>query len=154
MPDSMLDALKALIRLELKVGEFYEACARRWPEDEQFWLAVAHQEEVHARAIERMASLIAKNPALYAPARAIRVAAVNTIVAGIESTMEQLQRGQVVKLRALTTAVDLENSLMEKGFFAMIQTADPAFLQLRHGIIEQTREHKERFETRLSALKA
>jgi hypothetical protein len=154
MPDSMLDALKALIRLELKVGELYETCARRWPEDEQFWLEVAQEETVHARAIERMVSLVARNPALYAPAKAIRLAAVHTIVAGIESTMKQLQTGQLVKLKALTIAVDLENSLMEKGFFGMIQTADSAFLQLRYAITEQTREHKERFETRLAALNA
>jgi hypothetical protein len=154
MPDSMLDALTALIRLELKIGEFYAVFARQWPEDEPFWLDVSRQEAEHARAIECMSSLIAQNPALYAPVRTIRLAAINTVVAGIDRVLQQLREGQLVKRKALTMAVDLENSLMEKRFYEMIQTADPAFLQLRHDITEQTREHKQRFERRLAALNA
>jgi hypothetical protein len=101
-----------------------------------------------------MASLIARNPALYAPARPIRVAAVDTILQGIDRVLQQLREGQVLKRKALTIAVDLENSLMEKRFHEMVQTADPAFLKLRHAITEQTRDHKERFAKRLAALNA
>jgi hypothetical protein len=42
---------------------------------------------------------------------------------------------------------------MEKKFYEMIKTADPAFLQLCRDIMEQTEEHKERFEKRRAALK-
>lgn len=154
MQDTMLDALKALIRLELKVGELYEACALQWPEDAPFWLDVAREEAGHARAIERMVLLISKNPALYAPARTIRMAAIDTVMAGIDRVLQQLRVGQVIKRTALTIALDLENSLMEKRLHDLVQTDDPAFLQLRHDVTEQTREHRERFAKRLAALNA
>jgi len=151
MPDHMLDALKALVRLELTVGELYKACALRWPEDDQFWLEVAHQETGHAREIERMSSLISKNPAQFVQAKVIKVAAVNTIIAGIEKTTELVRTQHLLKINALTIAIDIENSIMEKQFYEMIKTADPAFLQLCHDIMEQTREHKEHFKKRMAA---
>ena len=60
---------------------------------------------------------------------------------------------QLLKINALTIAIDIENSIMEKQFYEMINTTDPAFLQLCHDIMEQTREHKEHFEKRVAALK-
>jgi len=154
MQDNMLDALIALIRLELKVGELYEACARTWPEDAPFWRDVVRQEAGHARAIESMVSLIAQNPAHFLPAKAIKVAAVETIMAGIERTIDQVRNGRLLKNKVMAIAVDIENSLMEKNFFEMIKTADPVFLRLCHDIMAQTREHKQRFEKRVPELKA
>ena len=154
MQDNMLDALKALIRLELKVGELYEACALQWPEDAPFWLDVARQEAGHARAIESMVSLIAQNPAHFLPAKAIKVAAVETIIAGIERNTDHVRNGRLLKNNVMAIAVDIENSVMEKKFFEMIRTADPVFLQLSYDIMAQTREHKQRFEKRLPELKA
>jgi hypothetical protein len=154
MQDNMLDALKALIRLELKVGELYEACALQWPEDAPFWLGVARQEAGHARAIERMVLLISKNPAHYLPAKTIKIAAVETIIAGIERIIDQVRSGGLLKNKVMAIAVDIENSVMEKKFFEIIKTTDPVFLQLCYEIMAQTREHKQHFEKRHAELKA
>ena len=153
MFDDMLDALKALIRLELTIGELYAACARQWPEDEPFWLDVSRQEAEHARAVERIVLLISKKPDHFLTAKAIRVAAVETIIAGIERTTDQVRNGRLLKNNLMAIAVDIENSVMEKKFFEMIKTADPVFLELCHDIMAQTREHKQRFEKRLAGLK-
>lgn len=153
MPDTMTESLHALVRLELAVGGLYKACALRWPEDDHFWLEVAHQEDAHAHAIERMASLVSLKPDDFALAKPIRVAAVNTIIAGIEEKAVLIRAGQLLPINALHTAVDLENSFMEKNYYELIQTTDPAFHHLCGEIMEQTREHKERFETRIAALK-
>jgi hypothetical protein len=83
----LIEAVQSLVRLELAIGELYAACVLRWPEDAQFWLEVAHQETVHAKAIESMSLMISKNPAYFLPAKVIRVAAIRTIIAGIEKTM-------------------------------------------------------------------
>jgi hypothetical protein len=153
MPDTMLEALRTLIRLELAVGELYKACARRWPEEEAMWLEVAHQESAHARTIERMMSLISRNPAQFVPAKTIRTAAINTIIAGIESTMDQVRSGRLVKRNAHAIAVDIENSVMERKLYEMITTTDHEFLQLCQEIMDQTKAHKERFENRIAELK-
>ncbi len=154
MQDNMLDALQALIRLELQVGALYEACSLQWPEDAPFWLDVAREEAGHARAIERMVLLISKNPSRFLPARAIKLAAVETIIAGIERTTDQVRNGRLLKNNVTAIAVDIENSVMEKKFFEMIKTADPVFLELCHDIMAQTRAHQQRFEKRLAELKA
>ena len=107
----------------------------------------------HARAIERMLSLIALNPGNFAPLKAIRVKAVDTIISGIESRTEQVRSGQLSKNNALHIAVDLENSIMENKFYAMVQTTDPAFLTICSEIMAQTKDHKFQFENRIAALK-
>ncbi len=154
MQDNMLDALQALIRLELQVGALYEACAYRWPEDAPFWLEVAREEAGHARAIERMVLLISKNPSHFLPAKAIKLAAVETIIAGIERTTDQVRNGRLLKNNVTAIAVDIENSVMEKKLFEIVKTADPVFLELCHDIMAQTRAHQHRFEKRLAELKA
>ncbi len=153
MPDQLVESLQALVRLELAVGKLYEACAEQWPDDNPFWLEVARQEMAHARAIERMLSLISLNPGTFAPLKAIRVKAVDTIISGIETRTEQVRSGQLSKNNALHIAVDLENSVMENKFYEMVQTTDPAFLTICSEIMAQTKEHKSHFENRIAALK-
>ena len=153
MPDQLVESLQALVRLELAVGELYQSCAERWPDDGQFWLEVARQEMLHARAIERMLSLIALNPGNFAPLKAIRVKAVDTIISGIESRTEQVRSGQLSINNALHIAVDLENSIMENKFYATVQTTDPAFRTICGEIMAQTKDHKSHFENRITAHK-
>jgi hypothetical protein len=52
MQDQLVESLQALVMLELAVGEFYKACAVRWPDDGRFWLEVARQEMDHAHACD------------------------------------------------------------------------------------------------------
>lgn len=154
MPDTLIESLQALARLELAAGALYQACALRWPEESQFWMSVARQETAHAGMIERMSSLVALNQDDYALAKPIKVAAVNTIISGIEQKAEMIRTGHLHKVHALHTAVDLENSFLEKKFYELVQTKDPAFHHLCREIMEQTREHKQCFERRIAALNA
>lgn len=153
MPNQLVEALQALVRLELAVGELYKACSVRWPDDGRFWLEVARQEMDHAQAIERMLAIIALNPGNFAPLKAIRVNAVDTIISGIESRTVQVRSGQLSNNNALHIALDLEKSVMENRFYEMVQTTDPAFLTICSEIMAQTRDHKSHFENRIAALK-
>lgn len=153
MPNQLVEALQALVRLELAVGELYKACSVRWPDDGRFWLEVARQETDHAHAIERMLAIIALNPGNFAPLKAIRINAVDTIVSGIETRAEQIRSGLLTENNALHIALDLEKSVMENRFYEMVQTTDPAFLTICSEIMAQTRDHKSHFENRIAALK-
>ena len=153
MPNELVEALQALVSLELAVGELYKACSVRWPDDVRFWLEVARKEMDHAHAIERMLALIAFNPGNFAPLKAIRVNAVDTIISGIESRTEQVRSDQLSKNNALHIALDLETSVMENKFYEMVQTTDPAFLKICSEIMAQTRDHKSHFENRIAELK-
>jgi hypothetical protein len=58
-----------------------------------------------------------------------------------------------VQTKALHSAVDLENSVMENKFYEMVRTTDSACLTICSQIMAQTRDHTSHFENRIAALK-
>lgn len=150
MSSTLHETLSSLTTLEVAMAAFYKACAQQWPEDADFWNGVAHQELAHACSVESMGALIELNPQHFTLARSFKVAAINTVIAGVNRNRELVSARQLLKRQALHSAYDIEKTVIERRFYELVETKDVRFLEIRNDIIEQTRKHQEQFERQIA----
>ncbi|MFH1602382.1 MAG: hypothetical protein ABIH03_00560, partial [Pseudomonadota bacterium] len=53
----VFQVMNDMVTLELALADLYQACSEQFPEDKSFWLAIKHQEELHAKLIKELADL-------------------------------------------------------------------------------------------------
>ncbi len=147
------ETLKALERLELSMASFYGLCAERTATGQEFWAALAREEDGHAAAVRRMAAILAERPDRFEPNRAFQVPAVRTFIAYVESLAQRLRTGEISQAdqhRLLTLARDLEQSVIEGKWNEIVKTTDAECRALLRGIVSETREHQARIAARLA----
>jgi hypothetical protein len=134
-----------MVGLELALAALYQACAERFPADRDFWGTIESQEEMHAKAITRLADLIAAHPQEFKCGRQFNSAAIKTILAGVASYTAQVRSGQIQRQRALFIARDIENSVLEANYCDIVSTDNVEFRKTIERIAEDTRTHKSLF---------
>lgn len=136
------DVIQLLINLELAMGEFYQTCSRRWPEDGPFWKAICEQELQHAAYLRKLSDSIAAQPETFALGRNVNHFAINTVISGIKKNTELVKSNALTKIKTLYVSRDMENSALESRLDQLVKTADIGFLEVTRKILVQTQNHK------------
>ena len=112
-PANREDLIDLLIRQEELVGEFYRACAGKFPERSDFWLSLAVAEDEHARILRSVAADPAEGRA-FATHRNFALNPLRIMLQFIKKQMEALESPDFTLIKALSSARDIENSILEK----------------------------------------
>lgn len=151
--EELLAVLTDMTRLEEEFAELYEACSRKFPEDDKFWLSIANQEHLHAGYIRELKRKIEENPADFSAGRTFNVRAIKTIIENISNTREEVNSGRIDHKRALGIAKDIENSLLEAKYHEIVKTSNLDFQQLIDRIVMDTDSHKKLFAAKFARQK-
>lgn len=141
----VVPVMQEMQKLELALAALYQACGERFPEEKDFWTAIAQQEEVHAQVIERLAGVISAHPDQFRVGRQFKATAVRTIMSGIANYTDQVRRGQLPKQRAVFVARDIENSLLEASYGSIVSTDNVELRQAMDLIATDTLAHRNLF---------
>jgi hypothetical protein len=147
--DDLESILRQLSGLELSIGQYYESCAREWPDDRQFWLSIHADELKHAQFYDQISESVREGLINAMPGRRASPAAIKTIQAGIVANTGKVQSHLLSKTQALAIARDLERSVLEKNVTEMIETGNYQYSALAKQITIDTRLHHERIEQKL-----
>ena len=147
------ELLGAMRELELAIEQFYVACAAAFGAEAPFWQAIASQEHEHAETLARIVDLVAENPERYSWGRLFQLAAVATMVAGVRTNTDRLQRGELTQTAALALARDYERSILESRYEQVLQTDDAVYTSLVRKIVEDTKAHRSSIEHRVASLR-
>ena len=149
---SVVDTLLLVEQAEKRVGEFYRACAEAWPQDVEFWLGLAEEEDRHAGCIPRMLEILSARPQLFQPGRPFNAAVLKTFISGVEGNIAELRRGSGQEARALYIAQDIEGALIEQKFAEIVRTDDADFRASVNAIVADTLAHKGRLAARIGRM--
>ncbi len=138
----LIEVMEEMVSLELALANLYQTCGEAFPEDLHFWLAIKHQEELHADSIRKMIVLVSARPQDFAPGRAFNATAIRTIKNGILEHVEALKRRQISRIHMLMIARDIEGSVLEAHYRDIVKTANVQFVELIDRVDHQTMEHK------------
>lgn len=125
---------------EIAMYELYNLFASKYPDYEDFWRGIAEEEKVHARWVREIRSLVEKGD--------ISVTADFVSVSTIENSLEYLknlirefnsQPNSVDK--AFTLSLQMENSIVEKGIFDVVNTNSESTKKTLLNLVEKTRSH-------------
>lgn len=123
--------------------DLYRALAARFPERAELFLGLAQEEVEHARKIggfaERVrAGAIHVDPQRFPPAQVLES------LDRLQARAAQLERGDVSLESALALAVDLENEILERSYFEVVDSDGPELAELLRTLDTETRTHREK----------
>jgi hypothetical protein len=148
MTDTTAHALDMLREHEKAIGRLYETYAHRFPQDREFWLILAQEEDQHARWIDLLQRRVENDPSGLVVNR-FPAAAINYSLHYIDRLVEDAQRPSLTPVNALSAALDIEQALLENKYFEVFTSDSAAIQRLLHLLTQGTKAHLERVRTAL-----
>ena len=135
------DILALLAHNEELVGELYRKYAGRFPELKEFWNGLAQAENMHSAWLSHLNSGITEKTLIVTDR--FSPAAVTTFQNYlIRETADTGQKDYSEK-QALTTALYIEKSFIEKDFYQCVTSTDRSTAEVLEAIMDESREHLE-----------
>jgi rubrerythrin len=144
--DTAAHALDLLREHEKAIGRLYETYAHRFPQDREFWLILAQEEDQHARWIDLLQREVEEDPTGLVVNR-FPAAAINHSLHYLNRLVEEAQRPSLTPVNALSAALDIEQALLENRYFEVFASDSAGIQRLLHLLIQATRAHVERVRT-------
>ncbi len=146
--DTAAHALDMLREHEKAIGRLYEAYARRFPQDGEFWLILAQEEQQHAGWIELLQTKVEDDPSAMIVNR-FPAAAINYSLHYLSRLTEDAQQPSLTPINALSAALDIEQALLENKYFEVFTSDSAAIQRLLHLLTQATRAHLEKVRSAL-----
>jgi len=151
---NVLDVMSDMVTLELALAELYLACSEQFPEDKSFWLAIRHQEQLHAKLIGQLAGLISSRPQEFQFGRPFNSVAIKTTLSSVQNYTESVRKGLLQRKRALFMARDIENSVLEAKYGEVVSTNNIEYMKIIELITKDTLAHKNVFAAKVAKSKS
>ncbi len=140
-----MEELELLAAYERRVGDLYETYGNLFEEYREFWHGLASEEVQHSlwalNLIEKLNThklTLKENP--------WRVTAIKTAQGYVDKQIERAKAGQVDHVAALSIALDLEKSMLEKDIFAHYGSDKPMTKELLNKLQTETEHHRRKLE--------
>jgi hypothetical protein len=117
-PEEILDAMK---EHEQAIADLYELYARKFPEYEDFWTELSREEVQYAGWLEKLQYHIENSAEDFVVER-FPVGAIEHSTEFVKKQMDTAQQPDFFLINALSTALRLEEALMESKYFEVLET--------------------------------
>jgi len=140
--------LKMLSKNEETLAKLYQTYAQRFPRYGDFWLELAKEEMQHASIIENI-------PTKSGQLVGIREDRFDTEVLKIsldyiEEKLAQARNEKISHKEAMTTALDIETGMLERGYFEVFQGDSSEFRQTLKLLAAETHKHTDKIRQGLA----
>lgn len=151
--DTNNDLLDMMAAYEEKVSELYQSFAVALPEWQEFWMTIAHEEQLHASWLRGLKNRLAIGGGTLSRER-FNVAGIRTSMDYLQKLREDVLKKGIVPLRALVLSLDIEGSLLEKEYYTVYKSDLASVQEIFNNLREQTREHSQRMQEKINQERA
>jgi type II secretory ATPase GspE/PulE/Tfp pilus assembly ATPase PilB-like protein len=138
----ILDLLEAH---EIAMYELYSLFASKYVDYEDFWRGLAEEENVHARWVREI-RISAEKGDIFITADFISVSTIENSLEYLKNLIREFtSHGKTVD-KAFTLAMQIENSIVERGIFDVIKTNSELTQKTLLNLVEKTRMHYSRIK--------
>jgi hypothetical protein len=152
MTDSLENLLEKLMENEMELGRLYHLFAEIFPVDSEFWMQISREEQVHADWLLKLQGMAQKED-LRKGSSTLTLQAIDTALTYMRSVSEKCKNGELSRKSAFAIALDIENSLLEKQFFTVVDLSSPPYQEVQKALIRETQEHRKKIVSALNAFK-
>lgn len=134
------DMLGLLVSVEETMSRLYNSYSRRLPAMREFWARKAAEEMSHAAMLRKLYDILGKGKIFYNVERFNK----RDIEVHIDETLnaEFDARNSPLSLHdAVQTALHLERTLIENGFYSIVKSDAPEFAYIADSLTKHTRKH-------------
>ena len=133
--------LELLAAHEEALADLYIAYARQFPEHGELWLGLAREERDHTRWVRTLSPHIQRGLVVFPEGR-FNVVAVTRSLDYIRQQIVATDHGYLSLVNALARAYDLENALLDTGFFTTLKTDSAHLKKVLRALSYATERHK------------
>jgi len=126
---------------ESVIADLYRAYADQLAECRDFFLGLAADEVGHARMIAGFADDVKAGKVQVDPGRFSSESVLSSLDF-VRARVAEAKRGRISLLAALSTSKDLEDALIERRYFEMLEEDGPELTQLLSTLAEETETHR------------
>ncbi len=152
MSNLLQEFVDRLMENEMAISRLYEQFGMTFPEDGNFWNEISREELLHFNWLKQLADFVAQEKIGTKPI-SLRPQNVVTSINHINSLREKSRNGELTREGAFTAAYNIENSLLEKGFFTVFEFASTPYRKIQNEMTRETRKHREKMEDALRRIK-
>jgi dTDP-4-amino-4,6-dideoxygalactose transaminase len=138
--EEIVDALK---EHEQAVARLYEVYAEKFPEHEEFWTELAHEEVQHANWLVILRDRIEKNDEDFAVER-LPIATIQSSIGHVMQLAERARQSDFLFTDALSTALQLEEGFIENKYFEVFDGDSADTVHTLTMLAQATQAHYER----------
>jgi hypothetical protein len=143
--------LEFLADAEAQISEFYRQCAKAMATEQDLWNSLADQETQHSEIVWRLHALIAREPKLYSPGLSFSTVSIRMFAVEMQSLVEKINQGNISADRLFTTAIEIEDSVIELCYGEIVTTSDESYNELARQLDRESAEHKSAITLRMNA---
>ena len=151
--NNQMNVVDLLINNEVNVGKLYRAYAKRFREHCNFWADLASGEVEHAFWIRKLASKIADGT-VFVNENRFNAAAIKTFSRYLESELTKANESGISLIAALTTALYIEESLIEQKYFEVFDGDSIEFKKTMIDLANGTKDHRSKIKELLNEARA
>jgi len=138
-PDKILEAMK---EHELALAELYEVYADKFPEYKDFWTKFSSEEIQHADWINTLQTKVEESPDDFVVER-FAIGAVEHSTQYVKKQTNTARQSDMLLINALSTALHLEQALIEKKFFEVFEGDSMKTKHILSLLAQSTQKHYE-----------
>ena len=131
--------LELLVENEEAVARLYLAYAEKFPRQKDFWNTLAKEEIQHSRWIQKLSSGI-RAPVQIKEDR-FDEAVFQISFDYLEDKLAQAKDENLSHKDALSTALDIETGMFERGYFEVFEGDDPELRKVLNQLATETERH-------------
>jgi rubrerythrin len=143
LDEQVHELINLLINHEEKLRELYLAYGERFSDHREAWEEIAQDEQNHAKWIRALANKF-EDKEFGLSERKLNPIGVKTSIEYLETEIARARDGNVSMLNAVSIGLQLENAIIEKGFFEIFDLDSGKFKKIRDALERETQEHKDR----------
>ena len=131
--------------IEGAAAQLYETYAAKFPEHSAFWTDISDEEKNHVRVVHNLGSEIAQGNAIFVEDK-FAISQIQEALDWIRGRVADAKAKDVSLKEALSTALEFENSLVEKEYYAIIKANNHDMHTFVRDLMDETRKHREKIE--------
>ena len=128
LSETQLKVIELLAEYETMIGRLYKEYAQKFLDWKDFWSKLSAEERGHANWILELCSKIKEGFVFFKEDRFTKEA-IKTSLKSLNNQLSEAQMQDISLIKALSTARDIENGLIEKKFFEIFE-GDPIELNM------------------------
>ena len=141
--DRQIETVEMLAKHEETIGQLYKEYADKYPEHRDFWLALADDENQHARWINELHSKIEEGSVHFKQDR-FQIPAIRHSLNYVQKMLLKSIEPGFELIEALSTAWYIEDALLENRFFEVFETDSADLKETLRKLAEATDQHRQR----------
>jgi hypothetical protein len=135
-----LNIFNALIKNEELLSKLYGLNSNLFPVDSEFWIDISKDEMVHASWLSELSTFLEQGNIVLGDER-FDLDSINKFGSDVTDQINIANKGTITAIKALTTSMDLENSMLESDIFKVYDTDDDELKVILNRLHRSTEVH-------------